>query len=60
VSIYLDANVLVALFVVDPLNEKAEKALSGVRPRLIVSDFSAAEFSSSIAVRVRTARSTRG
>ena len=54
VSVYLDVNVIVPLFVVDPLNGRAEKALRRLHEDLIVSDFSAAEFSSVIARRVRT------
>jgi uncharacterized protein len=54
VSVYLDANVLVALFVNDTHNERAEKALAGQYDDLIVSNLSGAEFSSVIARRVRT------
>jgi predicted nucleic acid-binding protein len=54
VSIYLDVNVIVPLFAIDPLNSRADRALRGLHDRLIVSDFSAAEFSSVIARRVRT------
>jgi uncharacterized protein len=54
VSVYLDVNVIVPLFAVDPLNSRADKALRGLRDNLIVSDFSAAEFSSAIARRTRT------
>jgi hypothetical protein len=53
VSVCLDANVLVALFAVDPLTEKADMALRRLHDDLIVSDFSGAEFSSVIACRVR-------
>ena len=54
VSVYLDVNVIVPLFAIDPLNERAEKALRGLHDDLIVSNFSAAEFSAVIARRVRT------
>jgi predicted nucleic acid-binding protein len=54
VSVYLDVNVIVPLFTLDPLNSRADKALRGLRHSLIVSDFSAAEFSSVIARRTRT------
>jgi predicted nucleic acid-binding protein len=54
VSVYLDVNVLVPLFVVDPLGARAEKAVSDLRDIAVVSDFSAAEFSAVIARRVRT------
>lgn len=58
-SVYLDANVLVALFVIDPLNRRADKAMRGLDDELIVSNLSAAEFSAVIARRVRT-RDLRG
>ncbi len=54
VSVYLDVNVLVALFIVDAHNERAEQAISGLRDDLIVSNLSATEFSSVVARRVRT------
>ena len=53
-SVYVDANVLVALFVIDTHNERAEKAVAALRDNLVVSSLSAAEFSSVIARRVRT------
>ena len=53
VSVYLAVNVLVALFVIDPLNGRADKAMRGLRDDLIVSSLSAAEFSAVIARRVR-------
>lgn len=52
-SIYPDVNVLVALFVVDPLNDQAEKTIRELRDDLIVSNLSIAEFSAVIARRVR-------
>jgi len=52
-SVYVDVNVLVALFVIDTHNERAEKAVGG-HNELIVSNLSGAEFSSVIARRVRT------
>jgi hypothetical protein len=54
VSVYFDASALVALFVVDAHNERANRALRGLREDLIVSNLSAAEFSSAISRRVRT------
>jgi predicted nucleic acid-binding protein len=54
VSLYLDASLLVALFVIDPLNARAEAFLSRHLAVAVVSDFAAAEFSSAIARRVRT------
>lgn len=53
-SVYLDVNVIVALFAIDPLNDRADKAMRTVHDDLVVSDLSAAEFSSVIARRVRT------
>jgi predicted nucleic acid-binding protein len=54
VSVYLDVNVIVPLFALDALSDRAEKVLRGLHDNLIVSNFSAAEFSSAIARRVRT------
>jgi predicted nucleic acid-binding protein len=53
-TLYLDASVLVALFTHDPLTARADKALRTTTPKVVVSDFAAAEFSSAIARRVRT------
>jgi predicted nucleic acid-binding protein len=53
VSLYLDANVLVALFTDDPLTNRVEAFLRSHPRQLIVSDFAAAEFASAIARRVR-------
>ena len=53
-SVYLDTSVIVALFVVDPLNDRAETAMRGPHGQVIVSDLSGAEFASVIAQRVRT------
>lgn len=58
-SLYLDANVLVALFSKDDLSDRAAALLSsGDSP--VVSDFAAAEFASAIArlVRMRSFRAT--
>jgi predicted nucleic acid-binding protein len=54
VSVYFDVNVVVALFAVDPLNERAERAAAAIRDRASISEFAATEFSSVIATRVRT------
>jgi len=54
VSIYLDVNVRVALFVADIHNDRADKAVNGSHDGLIVASLSVAEFSSVIARRVRT------
>ena len=53
-SVYLDVNVLVPLFAIDPLTQRADTALRRLHDDLIVSDFSGAEFSAVIARRVRT------
>jgi len=54
VSLYLDASVVVALFVIDPSSARAEAFLSAHPEIFVVSDFGAAEFSSAVARRVRT------
>src|SRR5215471_1376332 len=59
VSLYLDASVLVALFVIDPLSARATAFLSAHPAIVVVSDFGAAEFSSAVARRVRTGDLTR-
>jgi len=53
VSVYLDASVLVALFTNDPYTVRADTFLRANALVLIVSDFAAAEFASTIARRVR-------
>lgn len=53
-SVYLDASVLVALIMVDALTIRADAFLRSVKPVLIVSDFTTAEFASAVAHRVRT------
>jgi uncharacterized protein len=53
VSLYLDASVLVAMFVVDPANARAAAFLLAHPAVVVVSDFGAAEFSSAVARRVR-------
>ena len=58
-SLYLDASVLVALFVIDPLSARATAFLSAHPAIVVVSDFGAAEFSSAVARRVRTGDLTR-
>ncbi len=52
-SLYLDASVLVALLTNDPHTDRATALLQGRRVVLVVSDFAAAEFASSIGRRVR-------
>jgi len=54
VSVYLDVNVIIPLFAVDLLSDRAEKVLRKLDDDLVVSDFCAAEFSSVITRRVRT------
>lgn len=58
-SLYLDASVLVALFVIDPTSARAEIFLAGYPEILVISDFGAAEFSSAVARRVRMRALTR-
>ncbi len=52
-SVYLDASVLVALFTNDPFADRADLAFRARATSLLISDFAAAEFSSSIARHVR-------
>lgn len=52
--IYLDASVLVPLFILDALNDRAETLLMRAGAVIVVvSDFAAAEFASALARRVR-------
>jgi uncharacterized protein len=60
VRIYLDASVLVPLFVADALAARAEAFLQGITEGLIVSDFASSEVSSAVARRVRTGEITAG
>ena len=53
-SVYLDANVLVALFVIDAHTKRVEKIMRSLRADLVVSNLANAEFSAVIARRVRT------
>src|SRR5689334_1660211 len=57
-EVYVDASVLVALLTNDPLTSRADDLLRAKTPALIVSDFTAAEFASAIARRVRTGELT--
>ena len=58
-SLYLDASVLVTLFVIDPLSARAEAFWSAHPEIVIVSDFAVAESSSAVGRRVRTRDLTR-
>ena len=58
-SVYLDASVLVSLFLPDSNSRSALQRIRRMRETLIVSDFAAAEFASGVAKRVRTRESTR-
>ena len=53
-SVYFDVSVLVALFAVGALNDRASHVLRTLDDIAMVSDFATAEFSSVIALRVRT------
>ena len=57
-SLYLDANVLVALLTSEPLSTRADDFVGNNPEGLIVSDFAAAEFASAIARHVRTRETT--
>lgn len=52
-SVYLDASVIVALFVEDSLSPRADTCLRSIDDIVLVSDFAAAEFASAVARRVR-------
>jgi len=53
VSVYLDASVIVPLFVVDPLSESAPQHVAALNDDFALSDFTAAEFASAVARKVR-------
>ena len=52
-SVYLDASVLVSLFIPDTQSEQADRSLRTSAQALIVSDFAAAEFASGVSQLVR-------
>lgn len=52
-SVYLDASVIVALFIEDKLSSRAGSYLRAIDDVVVVSDFAAAEFASAVARRVR-------
>jgi uncharacterized protein len=54
VILYLDASILVALFVIDPSSARAEAFLSAHLEVVVVGDFGVAEFSSAVGRRART------
>ncbi len=56
---YLDASVLVALFIQDALTARADAFLHAKTPLLMISDFAAAECASAIGRRVRTGQLTK-
>jgi uncharacterized protein len=53
VSVYLDANILVALLIPDPLTPKATAAVAKLADSLVVSDLAALEVASTVARKVR-------
>ena len=53
-TVYLDASIIVPLFMNDAFSDRAHRFLLARRPVCLVSDFAAAEFSSALARRVRT------
>jgi predicted nucleic acid-binding protein len=55
-SVYLDASLIVSLFVDDAFTQRANSAFRTSPDALVVSDFAAAEFASVIARQVRTAK----
>jgi predicted nucleic acid-binding protein len=52
--LYLDASVLVSLFVEDAGSDRAMAYLGVHQPNIVISDFAAAEFASAVARLVRT------
>jgi predicted nucleic acid-binding protein len=50
---YLDASILVAVFINDPLSPRADRFLKSVASPMVLSDFGAAEFASAVARLVR-------
>ena len=55
-SVYLDASVLVSLFVEDVFTARADSFRRRLSEPVVVSDFAAAEFASSVARKVRPRR----
>jgi uncharacterized protein len=53
VSVYLDANILVALLIPDPLTPKATAAVAKLADPLVVSDLAGLEVASTVARKVR-------
>lgn len=58
-SVYLDASILVSLFVLDPASERAQSALLRVRGVMQISNLAAAEFVSALNQRIRMKILTR-
>ena len=48
-SVYLDANIVVALFVPDALNTRAVALVAGLSEPIVISDIAALEFASTLA-----------
>ena len=57
-SVYLDASVVVPMFVADAFSERTDTFLRGSGTEIVVSDFAAAEFASAINRQVRMHRLT--
>jgi predicted nucleic acid-binding protein len=53
-SIYLDASVLVSLFISDAHSKQADRALRAALQTLVISNFAAAEFASGVSQHVRS------
>jgi predicted nucleic acid-binding protein len=56
VGAYVDASVLVPLFVDDPFSQRAEEVLRGGSREVLLSDFASAEFASAVGRMVRMRR----
>ena len=57
-SVYLDASVIVAMFVPDAFAARAQAFLDSGPSGVIISDFASAEFASAIGIRLRMGLST--
>ena len=55
-SVYLDASVLVSLFVSDVFSDTADQLLRSLIEPMLISDFAVAEFTSGVAAHVRSRR----
>lgn len=59
-SVYLDASVVVPLFLIDPFASRTKAFLAGQQNEVYVSDFVSAEFASVVGIRLRAKALTPG